>query len=79
MPPQISDKFSTKDISVGEDGQAKFTCSASGHPTPNITWKKVPEERHIFIHRVIGDLKKGIVRQILTCSKCLFCKTLKQP
>ena len=41
LPPEISDKHSTKDISVAEGGNARFLCSASGHPTPTITWKRV--------------------------------------
>ena len=43
IPPQISDKLSTEDLSVAEGGSAKFICSATGHPTPTITWQKMPK------------------------------------
>lgn len=43
IPPQISDKHSTEDLSVAEGGSAKFICSASGHPHPTIIWQKVPK------------------------------------
>ena len=46
VPPEISDKFSTKDISVSEGGQAKFFCSATGNPTPTITWRRNPDNDH---------------------------------
>ena len=42
IPPQISDKLSTEDLSVREGGSAKFICSATGHPQPTITWQKMP-------------------------------------
>ena len=60
IPPQISDKFSTKDISVGEGGQAKFFCSATGHPTPSITWRRQPEGRKVISSKTMGDNKKGM-------------------
>ncbi len=60
IPPQISDKFSTKDISVGEGGQAKFFCSAAGHPTPTITWRRQPEGRKVISSQTMGDNKKGM-------------------
>ena len=42
IPPQISDKLSTEDLSVREGSSAKFICSATGHPQPTITWQKMP-------------------------------------
>ena len=42
IPPQISDKLSTEDLSVREGGSAKFICSSTGHPQPTITWQKMP-------------------------------------
>jgi neurotrimin len=44
IPPEISDKHSTKDVSVAEGGSAKFICSATGHPTPTIEWQKKPNK-----------------------------------
>ena len=43
IPPQISDKHSTEDLSVAEGNSAKFICSATGHPQPQIIWQKVPK------------------------------------
>ncbi len=43
VPPQISDKMSTQDVSVAEGGSAKFICAANGHPMPSITWRKQPK------------------------------------
>ena len=59
VPPEISDKFSTKDISVSEGGQAKFFCSASGHPTPTITWRRNPEGRKSSSKKNIGKHRNG--------------------
>lgn len=44
VPPEISDKRSTKDISVHEGGNANFLCAATGHPLPSITWRRVPRD-----------------------------------
>jgi hypothetical protein len=45
IPPQISDKHSTEDLSVAEGGSAKFICSATGHPHPTIIWQKMPKSQ----------------------------------
>ena len=35
--------YSTEDLSVAEGNSAKFICSATGHPQPQIIWQKVPK------------------------------------
>ena len=65
VPPQISDKYSTKDISVSEGGQAKFICSASGHPTPSITWRRVGADKQPMNSENSSDYKKGNVDCVL--------------
>ena len=65
VPPQISDKYSTKDISVSEGGQAKFICSASGHPTPSITWQRVAADKQPMSSENSSDYKKGKVACVL--------------
>ena len=62
VPPEISDKFSSKDISVSEGGQAKFFCSASGHPAPTITWRRNPEVRKMPKRKHVGVNRKGWYR-----------------
>ena len=59
VPPEISDKLSSKDISVSEGGQAKFFCSASGHPAPTITWRRNPEVRKMPNRKHVGANRKG--------------------
>ena len=41
--PQISDKYSTFDLSVVEGASAKFICSATGYPQPTIIWQRMPK------------------------------------
>ena len=43
ISPQISDKYSTFDLSVAEGFSAKFICSATGYPHPTISWHKMPK------------------------------------
>ena len=67
IPPQISDKHSTKDISVAEGGTAKFVCSSSGHPMPSITWKRIAakgsnDNAKIRLKDKSGRLHYGIIK-----------------
>ena len=67
IPPQISDKLSTEDLSVAEGGSAKFICSATGHPNPIITWQKMP--------KTIGE--KAIIRITNDCGCEMHKKTIQ--
>ena len=75
IPPQISDKLSTEDLSVAEGGSAKFICSATGHPNPTITWAKMPKtSREKARIRVTNDRgremhKKTIQGEVLEINK----------
>lgn len=41
VAPEISDKMSTRDVSVSELGTARFFCQASGNPLPSVEWTRV--------------------------------------
>lgn len=66
IPPEISDKHSTEDMSVAEGGSAKFICSATGHPAPTITWQKIPKtfEEKAKIRQIDHDGKDLLRRTV---------------
>ena len=82
IPPQISDKLSTEDLSVREGGSAKFICSATGHPQPTITWQKMPNgPREKARIRVTNDKgkethRKTVHGEVLDIGKNQCCQLL---
>ena len=82
IPPQISDKLSTEDLSVREGGSAKFICSATGHPQPTITWQKMPNgPREKPRIRVTNDKgkethRKTVHGEVLDIGKYQCCQLL---
>lgn len=58
VPPDISDEDSSSDVTTKEGEDASLYCSASGHPTPRITWRR--EDGSAISLRPTGvNLKKG--------------------
>lgn len=40
VPPDINDEESSSDVTAREGEDATLFCSANGHPTPRITWRR---------------------------------------
>ena len=56
--------YSTEDLSVAEGNSAKFICSATGHPQPQIIWQKVPKSsREKARIRLVDKNGKEIVQK----------------
>ncbi|CAB4063593.1 HNT [Lepeophtheirus salmonis] len=49
VPPEISDRHSTSDLSVAEGSSAKLHCAAKGHPSPEIIWRREGRDSSIYI------------------------------
>lgn len=58
MPPDISDDDSSSDVTTKEGEDALLYCSASGHPTPRITWRR-EDGTFLTINSKEGEQKKG--------------------
>ena len=60
VPPDIDYLKTSKDVVVQEGENVTLVCSASGHPTPRITWRR--EDRENIVRKpgrsVIGLQKE---------------------
>ena len=62
VPPQIVDKGTTDGVVAREGSNVTLTCQATGHPEPNITWRK--EDGSEFIHNGVPGKYGGLNSEV---------------
>lgn len=65
VPPNIVDSGTTDGVVAREGSNASLSCRATGHPEPNITWKR--EDGSEFIHN--GISVSAIESEVLQLTK----------
>jgi hypothetical protein len=59
VPPNIVDSGTTDGVVAREGSNVSLSCRATGHPEPNITWKR--EDGSEFIYNgVSGQLASAV-------------------
>ncbi|KAJ8932937.1 hypothetical protein NQ314_014315 [Rhamnusium bicolor] len=58
MPPDILNEDTSGDMSISEGENATLLCTAAGHPTPRITWKR-EDGQPILVRKGLRDYSKG--------------------
>lgn len=59
VPPDILDYPTSTDMVVREGSNVSLICSATGSPTPNITWRRENGERIMLLGGSEGEWYAG--------------------